>query len=426
MISIAVLVGGKGTRVQSITNGKSKAEIKLDKKNTIIDYQLAKLTKLKKNIHIISNKNFLSLKQYVNKKYKNYKINFIDENLQLGTAGAIKNLEILKANQDFLIVFGDLLFNFDFKKLINFHNLKKSECTLVIHPNSHPIDSDCVKLNDDSQVVEFNKKPHKSKKIINNLCLSGILILNKKFLKLIKPNVPQDISKDLLDKILKNNNKIFGYKTREYIKDVGTLTRIKQAKKDLDSIKYKKGNINSKIPAVFLDRDGVINYDKNNGKYQNPKTFIPGSLKSIKKINDEGYLAILITNQPAVAKGFISLKKLKEDFNFLTNKIADQGGYLDDIFYCIHHPQKGFKNEVKELKKNCNNRKPNNGMFLLANKKHNINFKKSVMIGDRYTDYLAAKKTGVKFISIGILKIKNCPNKNNLKSAVKFLFKNKI
>ena len=251
MISIAVLVGGKGTRVQSITNGKSKAEIKLDKKNTIIDYQLAKLTKLKKNIHIISNKNFLSLKQYVNKKYKNYKINFIDENLQLGTAGAIKNLEILKANQDFLIVFGDLLFNFDFKKLINFHNLKKSECTLVIHPNSHPIDSDCVKLNDDSQVVEFNKKPHKSKKIINNLCLSGILILNKKFLKLIKPNVPQDISKDLLDKILKNNNKIFGYKTREYIKDVGTLTRIKQAKKDLDSIKYKKGNINSKIPAVF-------------------------------------------------------------------------------------------------------------------------------------------------------------------------------
>ena len=92
MISIAILVGGKGTRVQSITNGKSKAEIKLDKRKSIIDYQLTKLTKLKKNIYIISNKNFLSLKQYVNKNYQNNKINFIDENSQLGTAGALKNL----------------------------------------------------------------------------------------------------------------------------------------------------------------------------------------------------------------------------------------------------------------------------------------------------------------------------------------------
>lgn len=423
MISIAILVGGRGTRVQSITNGKSKAEIKLDKKNSIIDYQLAKLTKLKKNIHIISNKNFLSLKQYVNKNYKNCKINFIDENLQLGTASAIKNLEILKDSQDILIVFGDLLFNFDFKKLINFHKLKKSECTLVVHPNSHPIDSDCVELNDDSQVVKFYKKPHKKNKIINNLCLSGILIINKKFLKLIKPNVSQDISKDLLDKILKNNNKVFGYKTREYIKDVGTPTRVKEARKDLDSIKYKKGNINSKIPAVFLDRDGVINFEKNNGKYQNPTKFIPGSLESIQKINNSGFLAILISNQPAVAKGFITLKKLKNDLRFLNYKIAQYNGYLDDMFYCIHHPSKGFKNELKKLKKNCKNRKPNNGMFLLANKANNIDLKKSIMIGDSKNDYLAAKKTQIKFIGVGGLKIPGSISKKNLKTAIKSLFR---
>ena len=75
-----------------------------------------------------------------------------------------------------------------------------------MHPNSHPVDSDCVELNDNSQVVEFHKKPHNNKKIINNLCLSGILIVNKKFLKLIKSNVSQDISKNLLDKILKKKN----------------------------------------------------------------------------------------------------------------------------------------------------------------------------------------------------------------------------
>lgn len=421
MISVAILVGGKGTRVSSITNGKSKAEINLDKKNNIIDYQLTKLTKLKKNIHIISNKNFLSLKKHVNKRYKNNKINFIDENLQLGTAGAIKNLENLKYNHDFLIVFGDLLFNFDFKKLIIFHKLKKSECTLVVHPNSHPIDSDCVELNDNSEIIRLYKKPHNKKKIINNLCLSGIFIINKKFLKLIEPNIVQDFSKDLLVKILKKK-KIFGYKTREYIKDVGTLERVKEAKKDLNSIKYKKGNINSKIPAVFLDRDGVINFEKNNGKYQNPKKFIKGSLESIHKINNAGFLAILITNQPAVAKGFITLKKLKRDLKFLTHKIAEHNGYLDDIFYCVHHPTKGFKHEVKKLKKNCKNRKPNNGMFLLANKSNNIDFKKSIMIGDSYRDYLAAKKTKIKFIGVNGLKINECISKKNLQTAINFLF----
>jgi len=422
VISIAILVGGKGKRVKSITNGKSKAEIKLNKTKNIIDYQLTELTKLNKNIYIISNKNFVSLKQYVKKKYRNNKISFIDEDLQLGTAGAIKNLENIKHNQDFLVVFGDLLFNFDFQKLIDFHKFKKSECTLVVHPNSHPIDSDCVELNDNSQVVEFYKKPYNKKKIINNLCLSGILIINKKFLKLIKPHLSQDISKNLLDKILNKNNRIFGYKTREYIKDVGTLDRVEQAKKDLNSIKFKKGNINSKIPAVFLDRDGVINFEKNNGKYQNPKKFITGSLESFQKINNAGFLAILITNQPAVAKGFISLKKLKRDLKFLNYKIAEHNGYLDDIFYCIHHPTKGFKNELKKLKKNCKNRKPNNGMFLLANKANNIDFKKSIMIGDSHRDYLAAKRTKIKFIGVGGLKIPGSISKKNLRAAINYLF----
>ena len=104
-------------------------------------------------------------------------------------------------------------------------------------------------------------------------------------------------------------------------------------------------------------------------------------------------------------------------------KIAEQNGYLDDIFYCIHHPAKGFKNELKKLKKNCKNRKPNNGMILLANKANNIDFKKSIMIGDRNSDNLAAKKTKIKFIGVGGLKIPGTISKKNLKAAIKFLFR---
>ena len=315
MISIAILVGGKGKRVKSITNGKSKAEIKLNKTKNIIDYQLTELTKLNKNIYIISNKNFVSLKQYVKKKYRNNKISFIDEDLQLGTAGAIKNLENIKYNQDFLIVFGDLLFNFDFQKLIDFHKFKKSECTLVVHPNSHPIDSDCVELNDNSQVVEFYKKPHNKKKIINNLCLSGILIINKKFLKLIKPHLSQDISKNLLDKILNKNNRIFGYKTREYIKDVGTLDRVEQAKKDfLKSIELDKSFI-----------DPYKNLFKLNLKTQDYDSAIKNGKKVIEleiKKNPISYFNLALAyDLNKDYKKAIDLYKIVEKLNFKEKKI---------------------------------------------------------------------------------------------------------
>ena len=254
------------------------------------------------------------------------------------------------------------------------------------------------------------------------MSLAGIFLINSKFLKLINRNKNQDFTKHFILKVMKKY-KIYGYKTREYIKDVGTIDRIKEAKKDLKTQKYKKGNLNRKIPAIFLDKDGVINFDKNNGKYQNIKNFIPGSLESIKKINKKGYLAIILTNQPAVAKGIITINKLKKDFTYLTNKVSEFGGYFDDIFYCIHHPKKGFKNEIKKLKKSCIYRKPNNGMFLLANKIHNIDLSRSFMIGDRYSDFLASKKTGVKFISVGELKVKGCPNKKNLKYAINYLLR---
>ena len=179
------------------------------------------------------------------------------------------------------------------------------------------------------------------------MSLAGIFIVNGKLLKFINQDKKQDFTKDFILKVYKKKHKIYGYKTREYIKDLGTADRIQEAKKDLKTQKYKKGNINNKIPAIFLDKDGVINFDKNDGKYQNFKNFIPGSLQSIKKINEKGFLAIILTNQPAVAKGYISINKLKKDFTYFTKKVSELGGYFDDIFYCIHHPKRVLKTRLK-------------------------------------------------------------------------------
>ena len=119
--SFVILVGGKGERVRKITNGLSKSEIILNKKSRIIDYQLNQISKLKKNIIFLSNVKFKKLKENILKKYKKLNIKFIEEGKKrLGTAGSLKILSE-ENYKYFIIIFGDLLFNFNFKKLINFH-----------------------------------------------------------------------------------------------------------------------------------------------------------------------------------------------------------------------------------------------------------------------------------------------------------------
>ena len=198
-----------------------------------------------------------------------------------------------------------------------------------------------------------------------------------------------------------------------------------QAKKDIVSSKFKYGILDKKIPAIFIDRDGVINSDNYIDGYQNPSKIIKGFYEAIKIINDKGYLCILVTNQPSVAKGFITLKKLKKDLSKLEEKMAKQNIYFDKVYFCPCHPEKGHKGEIKKFKRYCSWRKPNNGMFEDAIKKFNIDRKKSFMIGDRFTDYIAAKKSDLRFIQVGsFIKKKRLVKKANLISAVKYIFKN--
>lgn len=423
MYATVIPVGGEGNRVSNITNGKSKAELLLYKNKRIIDFQIEQISKLNKKIIFLSNSKFKSLNEYITKKYNFLDIVIINEDKKLGTAGCLASLKKFKF-KFFLVIYGDLIFNIDLKKIIKFHEKKKSECTIVAHPNNHPYDSDCIEIDNNSKSKKIFFKPH-SKKIIPNLCFSGINIINKHLLKFIKINKFQDFSKDFL-KRFENKIKIYAYITREYIKDAGTPERILQIKKELKSLKFLKGNIKKKIPTIFLDKDGVINKLNKNKNYQKIDNLIKGTSKAFNIINKSGYLLVIITNQPAIAKGVIKEKEFLKDVNKLSYKLSKNNVYFDRLYYCPHHPKKGFKGEVKSLKINCNCRKPNNGMLLKAIKELNINKSKSYFIGDQYSDYLASKKTNIKFIGIGNnheFKKRKIIIKKNLLSAVKYIFK---
>lgn len=407
---VAILVGGKGTRTKSISKNIPKPFLKINKK-TIIERQLFQLRKYKQ-IYLLSN----NLITKFTDKLSKWNVKVIEETKALGNAGCLKNLQ--KFNDDILVISGDLIFNFDIERYVNFHKKKKSDVTFLVHPNDHIVDSDVIELDKNSKLIKFHKKPH-TRDDIGNLCLAGIMIIKKKILKHIRQNKFQDFSKHIFPILIKKKIKIYGYNTREYIKDAGTPKRIKLVRKHLKSIKYLKGSLKKKIPAIFLDRDGVINKEYSNQHYQNPLEIITGSIAALKKINNIGFLAVIVTNQSAVAKGIITIKNLEKDHKKLEFYFGSKGSYFDRIYYCPYHPEKGFKGEIKKYKKNSTWRKPNNGMFKQAIKDLNIDINKSYMIGDRYSDYLAAKKTKIKFLLVGNkFKLKGKKNYKNLNQAI--------
>ena len=153
-------------------------------------------------------------------------------------------------------------------------------------------------------------------------------------------------------------------------------------------------------PAIFLDRDGVLNQEV--GNLYNIKDFVllDGVAEAIKKLNRSHFYAVVITNQPVVAKGFCTLKELWLIHRKMETELAKGGAKLDGIYFCPHHPDKGFEGENKKYKIRCACRKPGVGMIRQAVKDLNIDLKNSVMVGDATIDCQTAVGAGIQFIGV--------------------------
>ena len=160
-------------------------------------------------------------------------------------------------------------------------------------------------------------------------------------------------------------------------------------------------NLKNKQKAIFLDRDGTIN--KYVGFLRDIEQFelLDGVTDAIKKINESGYLCIVVTNQPVIARGEVTYEQLDEIHNKMETLLGLEGAYLDGIYICPHHPHKGYEGEIPELKIDCDCRKPKPGMLLRAAKDFNIDLQKSYMVGDSESDILAGKAAGCKTVLIG-------------------------
>lgn len=323
---------------------------------------------------------------------------FVEEN-PLGNAGALFCMKD-RLTEDFLLLNADSVFNIDFSRFVNFHKQHGGLATLFTHPNDHPYDSGLIVANKDKSVEKWLAKEDERPQFYKNRVNAGLHIISPKLLEK-DINLPKiDLDRHIL-KPLASTGKMFCYDSPEYVKDMGTPERFKAVSRDFESGKVYAQNLKKKQRAIFLDRDGTINKYKGFIRNIDDVELLPSVSEAVKLINRSGYLAIVVTNQPVIARGEVTFSELEEIHNKIETLLGKEGAYLDGIYFCPHHPDNGFAREVKDLKINCDCRKPKPGMLLKAAEDFNIDLSCSYMIGDGQHDIGAGKAAGCMTALIG-------------------------
>lgn len=397
-MKVVIMAGGKGTRIASINSEVPKPMIPiLDK--PILEHQVNTLKSQGYTdfVFIIGHLGHVVSDYFGDGSKFGINIEYIVEETPLGTAGALFYLKE-KINEDFLLVNGDIIFDVDVERFLESHKKNNSYATILTHPNNHPYDSGIIKSDKDGKVTDWLHKEDE-RLWYKNRVNAGLHMLSPKIFKYFDEVEKKDLDRDILKPLIKEGQ-LYVYDSPEYVKDMGTPDRFYQVTEDIQSGLVSGKNLSNKQKAVFLDRDGTIN--EYVGFLTNIDDFelIDGVSDAIKEINKKGYLAIVVTNQPVIARGEVSLEELDEIHNKMETLLGKEGAYIDDIYYCPHHPHKGYEGERPEYKMECDCRKPKPGMILQAAEKYNIDLANSYMIGDGDNDMEAGLSAGCKCLKI--------------------------
>ena len=372
-VDLVILAGGKGTRIKKKLGKYPKPMLKFNTKH-FIQYILNNTSKynFKRIIILCGYRHKIFFQKYHNKIINFTKIICVKEKKLLGTGGALMNLKKLNV-KDFILINGDTIFDIDLNLLLS--TLDKNQIGTVALINGKKQKSE--KLN--KLVLINNKVQIKKNSTIMN---GGVYYFKKNIFKYIKKNL--SLEDDVLIKLI-NKNKINGKIFNNFFIDIGSEYYLKVA-----ASKLKK---HFKKPAIFLDRDGVINYDYGYVyKYKDFK-FKRGVLKGLKFLTKKKYRIFIVTNQAGIGKGIYTENKLIKLHKKIKENLQKINIFFDDVQYSPYHPNA----KIKKYKKKSSLRKPGNKMIENIKLNWDLDLKKSFMIGDKITDKLAAQKSGIKF-----------------------------
>ncbi|GBU19337.1 MULTISPECIES: HAD-IIIA family hydrolase [Methylobacterium] len=324
----------------------------------------------------------------------------VDDGAPRGTSGAL--LSVLDRLQErFLVVYGDTLFEIDVARFGDAHRRSGADATLFLHPNDHPHDSDLVETGEDGFVIRFHPKPHPEGAALPNLVNAAFYMVERAALLRWRDfPEPSDFGRDLFPAMLAAGQRLFGYNSFEYIKDLGTPARLDKVEDHLRRGVVARAARGRRQRCVFLDRDGTLNRPRGHVARPEDLVLIPGAAEAVRRLNEAEFRVALVTNQPVLARGECTEEGMRAIHARLDMELGRAGAWLDRAYLCPHHPDAGFPGEVPALKVACTCRKPEPGLILRAAEELNADLARSWMIGDTTSDMLAARRAGVRGILV--------------------------
>ena len=404
-MKVVIMAGGRGTRIAKLFPNIPKPLIPVDGM-PILEREIRSLASQGFK-DIILTVGYLAVKiieYFGDGSQLGVKIDYFVEETPLGNAGALFQLKEKIGEEPFFLFNADAAFDVDFNRMHDYHKEHGGLVTLFTHPNSHPYDSGLIIADKDGKVEKWLSKEDERPQWYKNRVNAGLHVIDPRVLELVLKNLDIDSTTgypkgkvDLDRQILKplcGTGKMFCYDSPEYVKDMGTPERFHQVEAEYKNGVVQAKNLHNKQKAIFLDRDGTIN--KYVGFLRNIDDFelIEGVSEAIKQINQSGYLAIVVTNQPVIARGEVTWDELHVIHKKMETLLGKDGAYIDGIYICPHHPDKGFEGERPEYKFDCDCRKPKSGLFMQAASDFNIDLSQSIMIGDRDNDVQAGENAG--------------------------------
>lgn len=432
-----IMAGGKGTRISQLFPDIPKPLIEIKDKDGM------SRPVLERELISLRDQGFtdvLLTVSYMHEKIENHfgdgsslgmNITYFVEEAPLGNAGALFKVRDWLGDEPFLLLNADAVFDVDFRRMADYHANKGGLVTLFTHPNSHPYDSGIVIADEDGEVIKWLTKEDARPDYYKNRVNAGLHVIDPKALDMcgidsdkIGPDYKVDLDRMIL-KPLCGTGKMYCYDSPEYVKDMGTPERFAQVSSDFASGVVEAKNLSHRQKAIFLDRDGTLNKYVGFLRDINEFELLDGVTDAVKEINASGYLAVVVTNQPVIARGEVTVPELNEIHNKLETLLGNDGAYIDGLYYCPHHPDKGFEGEIPELKFECGCRKPKPGMLIKASEDLNIDLKASWMIGDGRNDVEAGRNAGCRTVYIGTDdSVESDFRADTLKNAVRIILDN--
>lgn len=390
-----LLAGGLGTRLRPVTDTVPKCLVPIAER-PLLDYWIdrladARIRAARINTHALAEQ----VRRYIARVNSEGRVSLAEsyEPTLLGSAGTVTaNADLADEADRIVIIYTDNLSNVDLRRLLAFHDSHGDPVTMLLFRAANPRACGIAEVDAESRIVSFTEKPERP---ASDLANAGLYVIDAEVYREIAGLHAFDLGFDVIPRLV---GRMRGWTWNGYHLDVGTHEALARARSDvagglLDSLQAAPAGLH---PAVFLDRDGTILEHVHYLSDPAQVRLIPGAAEAMNRLREAGFRLVLITNQSAVGRGYITEGRLHEIHDEMSRQLARQGARLDGVYFCPDAPAGDDRTVVENP-----NRKPGPGMLLQAAAELGLDLPASWMVGDLISDVLAGLNAGCRSILVG-------------------------